>query len=107
MLHCGLKILAGRTRAISSALGQDEEQGSCGRDSKPALAQFDERMEIGGGPSADRNQTILVKLRGLNKQGALLGREVDRGDADAFGDAQSARVEEMIKNVAGTKPEGS
>ena len=56
--------------------GQDEEERSLGRDPEQALAQFEEGLEIGGDPAADRNQTILVELRGLNKQGALLGRVI-------------------------------
>ena len=107
MPHCGLKIPAGRTWAISSALGQDEEKWPRGRDAKQALAQFEEGLEIGGCPAANRNQTILVELGRLNKQGALRGRIVGHGDADAFGDAQTASIEEMIQNIAGTKPEGS
>jgi len=90
-----------------TALGQDEKKWPRGRDAKQALAQFEERLEIGGGPDADRDQTILVELGRLNKQGALRGRVVGRGDADAFGDAQTASIEEMIQNVTGAKPEGS
>jgi hypothetical protein len=48
-------------------LGQNQKDWSCGRDSEPALAQFEETLEIGGCPPAYGNQAVLVELGGLNK----------------------------------------
>src|SRR3990172_967706 len=106
-LHRLLKIPAGHIPGIGSALGQDNEEGSLGRNPEQALAQLQQVLDITGYPVAYRNQTILVELRGLNEQGALVGRVIRGGEADAFRDAQTASVEEMIKNVAGLKAEGS
>ena len=46
MLHRLAKIVAGRTRAIGSAFGQDEKEWSLGSNAEQALAQFEERSRL-------------------------------------------------------------
>ena len=61
------KIAACPDALIGPALGQNQKEWSAGRHAEPALTEFEEALEIGGNPSADGNQAVLVELGRLNK----------------------------------------
>ena len=77
----------------------------CCEHTSTELTQIKEMIEIRCCSLAYGNQAVLQELRGLNKQSALLSRIICRGEADGFRDAQPASVEEMVENVARSKPE--
>jgi hypothetical protein len=99
------KMISGPKDGIGPALRQEQKNRAFSRDPEQTLTQFEKQIEIGSCAATYGDQTILEEFRGLNEQGALFGRVICCGEANAFGNTQSASVEEMKENVAGSKAE--